>query len=459
MTAVPTPPPTITAWPTFSMSVARPSGPTTSETESPASSSQEQTRRRTDRLDDQRDGFALAVGMRDGEWDPLALGDDAHDDELARAAVPHDVRGLDDEPAHFRRQPFGLKNPVSHGNLPLVYARGRGGCIRRRGHSANWRCWYMVISWRPSIRWCGQGARMIETVADFENLCGECPVWDAESKSLYWTDCSGRKFFRYRDGKPEQLHDGLEITGFRLNQSGGFTIANAGGVWLWDGVGDPVPVCTEVEGHRCQLNDCTADPAGRFIAGTCFYDPAKEYQKGKLIRIDTDGTATVLDEGFDLSNGLAFSPDQRTLYFADSVARRIHAYDYSVETGTTKNARVFVQVPSTEGLPDGLAVDAEGFVWAAHWYGSCVVRYDPDGKIERRIEVPAKQASSLTFGGPDLTDIFITSAARSEPMPVQPRGYDAEHGFFGGPLFHINAGIPGQPAFRTRLKIPQTSRK
>ena len=295
---------------------------------------------------------------------------------------------------------------------------------------------------------------MIEAIADFGNLCGECPVWDDESHTLYWTDCSGHKFFRYRGGNPELLRDGLEITGFRLNEPGGYTIANTSGVWLWDGDSDPVLLCAEAEGHRCQMNDCAADPAGRFIGGTCFYDPNQDYPRGKLIRIDLDGTSAVLDEGFHLSNGLAFSPDQHTLYFADSVARRIYAYDYSVEKGSAGNRRTFVQVPLDQGLPDGLSVDAEGFVWAAHWYGSCVARYDPDGKLERRIEVPAKQASSLTFGGPDLTDIYITSAARSEPLPVQPPGYDAARGFFGGPLFHTNLGIPGLPAFRTQLNHP-----
>jgi sugar lactone lactonase YvrE len=295
---------------------------------------------------------------------------------------------------------------------------------------------------------------MIEAIAEFGNLCGECPVWDPAGATLYWTDCTGQKFFRYRDGKPELVCDGFEITGFRLNDGGGYTVANTRGIWTWDGLADPVLICSEVEGHPCQMNDCTADPTGRFIGGTNFYDPQKEYPRGKLIRIDIDGKAAVLDEGFHLSNGLAFSPDQRTLYFADSVGRLIYAYDYSVETGSVANRRVLVEVPATEGLPDGLSVDAEGFVWAAHWYGGRIVRYDPDGRVERRIEVPAKQASSLTFGGPDLTDIFITSAARSEPMPVQPPGYDAASGFFGGPLFHTNVGIPGLPAFRTRFKVP-----
>jgi len=90
-------------------------------------------------------------------------------------------------------------------------------------------------------------------------------------------------------------------------------------------------------------------------------------------------------------------------------------------------------------------VDREGFVWSAQWYGSCIVRYDPDGKVERRVAIPAKQPSSLCFGGPDLTEIFVTSAGQSEPMPIMPPGYDAQTGYFGGALFHLNVGIVGQP--------------
>jgi D-xylonolactonase len=91
-------------------------------------------------------------------------------------------------------------------------------------------------------------------------------------------------------------------------------------------------------------------------------------------------------------------------------------------------------------------------VWSAEWFGSCVVRYDPDGKVERRVPIHAKQTSSVEFGGPDLTDIFITSAAKSEPMPVMPPGYDPDSGYFGGALFHINLGIQGKSEYRTNIR-------
>jgi sugar lactone lactonase YvrE len=205
------------------------------------------------------------------------------------------------------------------------------------------------------------------------------------------------------------------------------------------------------------MNDCIADPQGRLFAGSWFYNPADDnYPLGHLIRVDTDGLTRIVDDGIHLANGLGFSPDLKTLYFADSAARVILAYDYDVDSGGIRNRRNFVRVPRDSGLPDGLTVDAEGYVWCAHWFGGRVVRYDPDGKIERTIPVPAKQVSSLAFGGPELTDIFITSAALSDSLPLAPLGYNSGAGYIGGSLFHINLDIPGRPEFRARISIPRS---
>jgi sugar lactone lactonase YvrE len=291
-------------------------------------------------------------------------------------------------------------------------------------------------------------------IADFQDLCGEAPLWDVQRSCLYWTDCVGLKFYRYdwTSKKSEIVKDGLEINGCALNLSGGFVITNNSGIWLWDG-GKIQLIADTVDGAECRMNDSIADPNGRVLAGSWFYDPGKDYPLGNLICVDVDHTSRILDEGFHLSNGLGFSPDGKTLYFVDSGARLIFAYDYDAIHGTVKNRRVFVRVPDDEGLPDGLTVDAEGFVWSAQWYGGRIVRYDPDGKIERQVEIPAKQTSSLAFGGPELTDIFVTSAAKSEPLPIMPLGYDAIGGFFGGPLYHLNLGIPGKAEFKTRMEI------
>jgi sugar lactone lactonase YvrE len=296
----------------------------------------------------------------------------------------------------------------------------------------------------------------LSVLADYGDLCGEGPIWDVKAQRLYWADIDGRKFFCYdwASRKHWPVKEGWEVTGVALNRPGGFVVANHSGIWLWDGAGEPRLLAEQVEGSRCRMNDCIADPAGRFLAGSNLYDPAnQDYPLGKLIRVDRDGAAHILDEGIHLANGLGFSVDAKTLYFTDSAARIIYAYDYDAKTGSARNRRVFVNVPATSGVPDGLTVDAEDFVWSAEWYGSRVVRYDPDGKIERAIETPAKQTSSLTFGGPELTDIFITSAGRSQPMPIMPPGYDPSAGNFGGALYHLNLGIRGKAEFLADISL------
>ena len=295
----------------------------------------------------------------------------------------------------------------------------------------------------------------LTVIADNGDLCGEGPVWDSDTNTLFWTDCVGLRFYAFHEssGKHEVLQRGLEINGYALNRPSGYVIANNSGIWLWDGAENLRLVADQADGAKCQMNDAIADPEGRFFAGSLFYDTSKKYELGKLIRVDTDGTTHVVDEGIHLANGLAFSPDEKILYFTDSAARRIYAYDYDRSTGNIRNRRVLVQVSTSEGLPDGLTVDAEGFLWSAQWYGSCVVRYDPDGRLERRIDVPAKQTSSVAFGGRDLTDVFITSAAKTWPSPVMPDWYDAGSGYFGGRLYRINLGIPGRLDYKANIKI------
>jgi sugar lactone lactonase YvrE len=282
-------------------------------------------------------------------------------------------------------------------------------------------------------------------VADYRNLCGECPVWNSKDGTLEWIDCVGLKFFRlnWNSRQHSMVKENFAINGFRRNRPGGYVITNNEGIWLWNGDGSLALVAAEADGSKCQVNDCVADARGRLLTASYFYNPAADYELGKLILVDTNGHARVIDEGFHLANGLGFSPDGSNLYFADTAARRIYAYDYNLNAGAVENRRVLVQVPKDEGLPDGLAVDAEGYVWSAQWYGSCLVRYDPDGRVERRIPMPAKQVSSLAFGGPELTDVFITSAGQSETMPIMPPGYDPQTGNFGGPLYHVNLGIAG----------------
>lgn len=291
-------------------------------------------------------------------------------------------------------------------------------------------------------------------IADDNNLCGEAPIWDPKEQKLYWTDCVGRKFYSYdwRSRNKTVVLDDFEVNGCALDKSGDLVFSNNSGVWLWDRGSSPKLLVAALGSDRLQLNDCVADPNGRLIAGSNLYDPAGDYQLGKLFSISSSGGVKILDEGFHLANGLGFSSDSKTLYFADSVARKVFAYSYDVSTGDVRDRRIFIELDEHSGVPDGVTVDADDFVWVAEWYGSCVSRFDPDGELERKVSIPAKQSSSMIFGGPELRDLFVTSAARSEPMPAMPLGYDAESGYFGGALFHLNVGITGKPEYRTELR-------
>jgi D-xylono/L-arabinono-1,4-lactonase len=298
----------------------------------------------------------------------------------------------------------------------------------------------------------------IKAIVDYGNLCGEGPVWSADEQILYWTDITGKQFFCYRgkDGSHQRLAEGFEVRGFCLQDGGGYLVVNTQGIWLWSPERVPLFVASEADGQECALNDCIADPVGRVYGGSFHLNESGASAPSFLFRVDTDGSVHVADEGIQFSNGLGFSPDCRTLYFADTVARCIYAYDWHRSDGALQNRRVFARIPCEQGVPDGLTVDAQGFVWCAHWFGGCLTRYDPDGKLERQIETPAAQTSSMAFGGPELNELFITSAAQSNALSLAPPGYDPATVFVGGPLYKITTDIQGKLDYRSRISHPAT---
>jgi len=295
----------------------------------------------------------------------------------------------------------------------------------------------------------------IEIVADYGDLCGEGPLWDDQKQILYWTDIDGKKFYRYfwKERRHELVHDGFQVNGSTMQESRGFVVTNSSGIWLWDPQTKPTLLASEAEGKDCVMNDCIADPEGRVYSGSYHYNPNGIAKPSFLFRIDTDGSVHVVDDGVQFSNGLAFSIDSSTLYFSDTVARCIYAYNWHQETGNLTNRRVFVPVPREEGFPDGLTVDAEGFLWCAQWFGARITRYDPDGKVERVVTVPATQTSSLAFGGPDLDTIFVTSASLSNMLAEAPSGYDPDKVFVGGRLYQMKSDVQGRKEYRSRIRI------
>jgi sugar lactone lactonase YvrE len=150
-------------------------------------------------------------------------------------------------------------------------------------------------------------------------------------------------------------------------------------------------------------------------------------------------------DGLGTPNGMGFSPDHKRMYFTDSHARRIYLFDYDEETGAVSRQRVWLETPSDQGVPDGLTVDAQGFIWSARWNGSALFRYAPDGSETERIEFPAKKVSSVTFGGDTYEDLYVTTALTS--------GTRSSEGAGAGALFRLRPGVRGLPEFSSRVGL------
>lgn len=293
----------------------------------------------------------------------------------------------------------------------------------------------------------------VEIVTDDGDLCGEAPLWDPVRSRLVWLDYEAGLVFDYTPatGVKRVISRGLMVGGIARNEGDRLVFGGATGLHLWSGQSDYSTIAAELRGEPLCVNDMVAGPRGQVYAGTIHWGPQGMERPGCLFRCDPDGSLTVEDEGFELANGLGFGPDDRTLYVTDSTARTIHAYDVDATTGGLSGRRLFVSVPSDEGVPDGLTVDREGFVWSAQWYGGRVVRYDPDGRIERCVALPVRQVSSLAFGGDDCTDLYVTTAANSWKSTFAPPGYDWDAGNVGGPLYRVRTDIQGRPEHAARL--------
>ena len=193
----------------------------------------------------------------------------------------------------------------------------------------------------------------------------------------------------------------------------------------------------EAEFPNNRFNDGKCDRRGRFWIGSTDMDETEP--NGALYRVNgSDDVARMLPSVI-VSNGLGWSPDDRIMYFTDSGHGVIYAFDFDLDTGEIDNRRVFARVAPAEGLPDGLAVDAQGFVWSAHWNGWRLTRYDPDGRIDRVIDMPVPYVTSVAFGGDRLDQMFVTTArlrlteAQLKEAPLS------------GGLFMIDAGVAGLP--------------
>jgi L-arabinonolactonase len=284
----------------------------------------------------------------------------------------------------------------------------------------------------------------IEIVADVKTTLGEGPLWDVEQERLYWIDSfDGRIFRATADGREIRAWDVPEKIGsMALRKDGnGAVVSLANGFFLLDFKTGELELIVDPEPDKPnnRINDGKVDKRGRFIAGSM--DTMEEGPNGALYRLDPDFTLHKLDSDIIVSNGPCWSPDGKIFYFADSWSGEIWAYDYDLETGNVSNRRTFTKIDTSRGgAADGATVDAEGFLWSAQVYDGKVIRYAPDGSVDRVIEMPVKKVTSCMFGGPNLDILYITSMAKP-PLPRFPGD-----GVLRGSLFAIHdLGIKGVP--------------
>jgi sugar lactone lactonase YvrE len=282
-----------------------------------------------------------------------------------------------------------------------------------------------------------------ELIADYQCVTGEGPLWHPAERRLYWIDIPKGRIFRYEPatGRHEQCYEGEVIGGFTIQADGALLLFMAkGAVKIWR-EGALTTVVDEIADERAsRFNDVIADPAGRVFCGTM----SSPDHAGRLYRLDLDGRLTKLLDGIGTSNGLGFTPDRKQMYYTDTRKREIYLFDYDQASGAISHQRLFVKVPEGEGGPDGMTVDAEGYVWSARWGGSRLVRYTPEGVEERRIAFPAQKVSSVVFGGDDYTDMYVTTAGGDHK--------DTE-GAGAGALFRLRLGIRGVAEFPSRVGL------
>lgn len=282
-----------------------------------------------------------------------------------------------------------------------------------------------------------------QVVADYQCINAECPLWNSVEKKLYWTDIPQGKLFRYdpATGDSEQVYSGTPVGGITMQEDGSLLLFKSRGtVERWCH-GEITTIIPEIPAERdTRFNDAKADVMGRVFTGTM----ATSTHKGRFYRLDPDGTLHTLLEGVGISNGIGFSPDRQYLYYTDSDKGEIYRFDYDATTGEIRNQEVLIRIPDTEGVPDGLTVDATGYLWSARWDGSALYRYTPEGEEVQRIEFPAKKVSSVTFGGDTYSDIYVTTAGGNKR---------AVEGESAGAVFHLNLEIQGRPEFVSKIHL------
>lgn len=291
----------------------------------------------------------------------------------------------------------------------------------------------------------GTMADEVRTVLDAQAVLAEGPRWDEREQVLYWVNIDEGQLHRFdpATGKDEFLQLDEKIGCAVLREQGGFAAALTSGFVLIDNMQGGITPLADPESDRPhqRFNDGRCDPRGRFVAGTL--NPKKDALTGEIYTLDVDHSARRLIGNNWTTNGIAFSPDGSTMYYSDTPHHVIYKVGYDVETGCcVGEPEVFAEFPYGWGRPDGASVDSEGYYWAAMFAGARVVRISPEGEIVNTIAVPAKYVTMVTFGGPDLKTLYVTSA-RAPCSEQELKQYPQSGG-----IFAIDVDVAGLPEVR-----------
>jgi sugar lactone lactonase YvrE len=282
-----------------------------------------------------------------------------------------------------------------------------------------------------------------DLVVDARSELGESPVWDDRRSELLWVDMPKGNLHRWHP--TTQRHDVMHVSEFvsmiALDSRGAYVAALRNQIVRLDWAATFTELVATVDvGGECRLNDGKCDSAGRLWLGSTAYD--EKTAVARLYCLNTNGDPVSVLAGVTISNGLDWSLDGRHMYYIDSPLKRIDVFDFDLEKGSATNRRALIDTQGVTGEPDGMTVDAEGAIWVAFWGGSRVKRYSPTAEELEEIYVPPANVTSCTFGGPGLTDLFITTAADDEDS------VDPTCDSHAGAVFVASLGIQGRPSRR-----------
>ena len=282
----------------------------------------------------------------------------------------------------------------------------------------------------------------VEVFAGLRTDVGEAPHWDEQTKTLLFVDLTAGTVFRY-DQSGVQLGSfsvGQEVGAVVPRRSGGLVLAVRDGIAVASDTGQGFELAAPIErdspGNR--MNDAKCDPAGRLFAGTTAFDFSP--RSAALYRVEPDWSFEQIARDVTQSNGIAWSPDGSRMYFIDSATQGIDVFDYDAGTGSAGNRRRLVTIDRTQGIPDGMTADGEGNLWVACFGGAAVRCFSPAGEQLEEVPFPVTQVTSCAFGGPNLADLYVTSAAyRLSPDQLKRQPH-------AGAIFVCRPGATGLPA-------------